>query len=69
VYSNAYRWIYLKLQMYILNAYEWPYSTYIQKLLLTLNGFDIMDTLGVCFECIKILCRMFIKCIANHLTN
>ncbi len=52
--------------MYILNA---PYSTYIQKLLLALNGFDIMDTLRVYFEYMKILCKMFTKCIANRLRN
>jgi len=33
--------------MYTLNVYEQQY--YIQRLLLTLNGFDIMLTLGVYF--------------------
>jgi len=32
-----------------------------QGLLLTLNGFDIIDTLGVYSENIKVLCKIFTK--------
>jgi hypothetical protein len=39
----------------------------IQRLLLTLNAFDIMLTLGVYFEYIKILCKIFIKYIVTIL--
>jgi hypothetical protein len=42
--------------MYILNVYEQPCYICIQGLLLTLNDLDIMATLGVYFEYIKVLC-------------
>jgi len=32
-----------------------------QGLLLTLNGFNIIDTLHVYFENIKVICKIFIK--------
>jgi hypothetical protein len=64
VYLKGYSWVYLDLQMYTLNVYEHPYYMCIQGLLLTLNGLNIMDTLGVYFEYIKVLCKIFIKCIA-----
>jgi hypothetical protein len=50
--------------MHILQRLEWPYYMGIQKLLLTLNGIDIMVTLCVYFEYIKTLCKIFIKYIA-----
>jgi len=40
--------------MYTLNVYEWPYYMCIQGLLLTLNSLDIMVTLDVYFEYIKV---------------
>jgi hypothetical protein len=39
----------------------------IQKLLLTLNSLDVMVTLGVYFEHIKFLCRIFTKYITTVL--
>jgi len=39
----------------------------IQRLVLTLNGFDIMLRLGLYFEYIKILCKIFIKYIVTIL--
>jgi len=35
--------------MYTSNVYEWPYYIFIQRLLLTFNGLNIMITLGVYF--------------------
>jgi len=54
--------------MCILNVYEWPYYICIQGLSITLNGFNIMVTLGVHFEYIKVLCKIFIKCIVTILS-
>jgi hypothetical protein len=42
---------------------------YIQGLLLTLNGIDIMVTLNVYFEYIKILCKIFTKYMGDHITS
>jgi len=50
-----------------LNVFEWPYYMCIQGSLLTLNGLDIMVTLGVYFEHIKVLCKIFTKYIATTL--
>ncbi len=47
--------------MYVLNIYEKPYYMCIQELLLTLNGLDIMVTLCVYFEYIKVICKLFTK--------
>jgi hypothetical protein len=53
--------------MYTLNVYEQQYYMCIQRLLLTLNGFNIMLTLGVYFEYIKIICKIFTKYIVTIL--
>jgi len=53
--------------MYILNAYECPYAMCIQRLLLALSDLHIIITLGLYFEYIKVLCKIFIKCIATIL--
>jgi len=53
--------------MYVLDIYEQPYYKCIQGLLLTFNGIDIMITLKVHFEFIKIICKIFIKYIATIL--
>jgi hypothetical protein len=50
-------WIYMNtmdLWIYI----KQPYYRYIQKLLLALNGFHIMDTLGIYFKYFKVLCNI-----------
>ncbi len=67
MYSKTYNWVYSNLQIYILNVYERPYYICIQRLLLTLNGLDIMVTLGVYFDYINILCKIFITNI--HITS
>jgi hypothetical protein len=46
--------------MYTLNICQRPYYMCIQGLLLTFNGLDIMVTLGVYFEYIKVLHKIFI---------
>jgi hypothetical protein len=43
------------------DVYEWPCSMCIQGLLLSLNGLHIMVTLGIYFEYIKFLCKIFNK--------
>jgi len=47
--------------MFVLNIYEQPYYMCIEGLLLTLNGLDIMVTLCVYFEYIKVICKLFTK--------
>jgi hypothetical protein len=47
--------------MYILNVYERLYYMCTQGLLLTLKGLDIMVTLNIYFEYIKVLCKIFTK--------
>jgi len=49
------------------NIYEWPYYMCIQRLLLALNGLDVMVTLSVYFDYIKILCKIFTKYITTIL--
>jgi hypothetical protein len=53
--------------MYTLNVYEWPYYMCIQRLLLGSNGFNIMVTLSIYFEFIKVPCKIFIKYITTIL--
>jgi hypothetical protein len=48
--------------MYILNVYERSYYMCIQGLL-ALNGLNIMVTLNIYFENIKVPCKIFTKCI------
>jgi len=50
-----------------LNVYEWPYYMCIQRLLLTLNDLHIIVTLGIYFEYIKVLCKIFPEHIATIL--
>jgi hypothetical protein len=44
--------------MYILNVYEWPYYMCI---IIKINCLDIIVTLCIYFEYIKILCKIFAK--------
>jgi hypothetical protein len=60
VYSKGCNWVYLNLQMYVLNVYEQLHYMCIHGLLLALNSLDIIDTLDVYFEYIKVLCKKFI---------
>jgi len=53
--------------MYIPNVSEQPYYIFIWKLLLTFNGLNVMITLGVNFEYIIILYKIFTKYIATIL--
>jgi hypothetical protein len=53
--------------MYTLNIYQQLYYMCTQGLLLTFNGLDIVVTLGVYFEYIKVLHKIFIKYIATIL--
>jgi hypothetical protein len=50
--------------MYTSIVYERPYYIFIQKLLLTFNGFNIMITLGVCFV---IIWSFYIRYLLNIL--
>jgi hypothetical protein len=54
---NFVLWIYMNT-MAIWTYIKQPYYMCIQELLLALNGFDIMDTLGVYFKYIKVLCNI-----------
>jgi len=47
--------------MYTFNVYEQPYYMCIQLLLLTLNGTNIMVTLGVYFEYINMYTRYLLN--------
>jgi hypothetical protein len=53
--------------MFTFNIYEWLYSMCIQGLLLSLNDLDIMITLGVYFEYIQVIGKIFIKYIVTIL--
>jgi hypothetical protein len=47
--------------MYVMNVYECTYYMCVQRLLLILNDLNIIVTLCVYFEYIKILCKIFTK--------
>jgi hypothetical protein len=53
--------------MYTLNIYQSPYYMCIEELLSTFNGLDIMVTLCVYFEYIKVQHNIFTKYIATIL--